>query len=192
MAFPELRPSGLWSKSLLRKQLFPRYYSLLQWSCFVHRAFQQTRSEGPKPPPTVTVVKTKSGASRSWISNSGFGKNICLMNCLKTQETPTVALNMESSWSEITNPKARLRSFLTPSPRLPAPRQRVIQNYKKFLPTSTPSQTLYKEIGNDYVIQTNYMRFRSITAHSFLVIVESIPAIREWKRKSTAAQFVGQ
>lgn len=69
-------------------------------------------------------------------------------------------------------------------PRLPAPRQRVIQNYKKFLPTSTPSQTLYKENGNDYVIQTNYMRFRSITAHSFLVIVESIPAIREWKRKS--------
>lgn len=138
MAFPELRPSGLWSKSLLRKQLFLRYYSLLQWSCFVHRAFQQTRSEGPKPPPTVTVVKTKSGASRSWISNSGFGKNICLMNCLKTQETPTDALNMESSWSEITNPKARLRSFLTPSPRLPAPRQRVIQNYKNFSPPLLP------------------------------------------------------
>lgn len=181
MAFPELRPSGLWSKSLLRKQLFPRYYSLLQWSCFVHRAFQQTKSEGPKPPPTVTVVKTKSGASRSWISHSGFGKNICLMNCLKTQETPTDALNMESSWSEITNPKARLRSFLTPSPR---PSSESYSKLQKFLPTSTPSQTLYKEIGNDYVIQTNYMPFRSITAHSFLVIVESIPAIREWKRKS--------
>lgn len=153
MAFPELRPSGLWSKSLLRKQLFPRYYSLLQWSCFVHRAFQQTRSEGPKPPPTVTVVKAKSGASRSWISHSGFGKNICLMNCLKTQETPTDALNMESSWSEITNPKARLRSFLTPSPR---PSSESYSKLQKFLLTSTPSQTLYKEIGNDYVIQTNY------------------------------------
>lgn len=78
---------------------------------------------------------------------------------------------------------------VSPSPR---PSSESYSKLQKFLPTSTPSQTLYKEIGNDYVIQTNYMRFRSITAHSFLVIVESIPAIREWKRKSTAAQFVGQ
>ena len=194
MAFPELRPSGLWSKSLLRKQLFPRYYSLLQWSCFVHRAFQQTRSEGPKPPPTITVVKTKSGASRPWISNSGFGKISVWWTVWKHKKRQRMLWiwsrpGLKSRTLRRASDHSLPRLPVSPSPR---PSSESYSKLQKFLPTSTPSQTLYKEIGNDYVIQTNYMRFRSITAHSFLVIVESIPAIREWKRKSTAAQFVGQ
>lgn len=115
------------------KVLFTAAMVLLRSPCVSANKIRRTQAAAD-----CNCCQDKEWRKQIWISHSGFGKNICLMNCLKTQETPTDALNMESSWSEITNPKARLRSFLTPSPRLPAPRQRVIQNYKNFSPPLLP------------------------------------------------------